>query len=62
VPHRQAKHWSELMKEQFEAEENRVQVRPSPLTHTPLDTATRLPHHDGGTPWSEPTALRVGRL
>jgi hypothetical protein len=29
------------------------------LEHTPLQTATRRPQHDGGTPWSEPAALRV---
>jgi hypothetical protein len=29
---------------------------------TPLDTATRRPHHDGGTPWSVHAALRVGLL
>jgi hypothetical protein len=29
---------------------------------TPLDTATRRSHHDGGTPWSVPAVLRVGLL
>jgi hypothetical protein len=32
------------------------------LGDTPLHTATRRPQHDGGTPWSEPAALRVGLL
>jgi hypothetical protein len=35
---------------------------PPSLGPTPLDTAPRRSHHHGGTPWSEPAALRVGPL
>jgi hypothetical protein len=32
------------------------------LEHAQLYTAVRCPQHDGGTPWSVPSALRVGLL
>jgi hypothetical protein len=35
---------------------------PGRFEHAPLHTTTRRPQHDGGTPWSVPSVLRVGLL